>query len=76
MSDIRYVKASLAYFSLIDYFYPLVSMEKQIHRRTHRLSMNRPTKRGKEKSPSNGHYQCERDGRPFTGGQQILETAT
>jgi hypothetical protein len=28
---------------------------------THRLSINRPTKRGKEKSPSNGHCQCEKE---------------
>jgi hypothetical protein len=27
----------------------------------HRLSINRPTKRGKEKSPSNGHCQCEKE---------------
>jgi hypothetical protein len=26
----------------------------------HRLSINRPTKRGKEKSPSDGHCQCEK----------------
>jgi hypothetical protein len=26
----------------------------------HRLS-NRPTKRGKEKSPSDGHYQCQKE---------------
>jgi hypothetical protein len=25
-----------------------------------RLSINRPTKRGKEKSPSDGHCQCEK----------------
>jgi hypothetical protein len=27
----------------------------------HRLSINRPTKRGKEKSPSDGHCQCEEE---------------
>jgi hypothetical protein len=27
----------------------------------HRLSINRPTKRGKEKSPSDGHCQCEKE---------------
>jgi hypothetical protein len=32
---------------------------------THRLSINRPTKRGKEKSPSDGH--CEKEMLPFTG---------
>jgi hypothetical protein len=32
----------------------------------HRLSINRPTKRGKEKSPSVGHMRI-RDGRPFAG---------
>jgi hypothetical protein len=27
----------------------------------HRLSINRPTKRGKEKSPSDGHCQCKKE---------------
>jgi hypothetical protein len=27
----------------------------------HRLSINRPTKRGKKKSPSDGHCQCEKE---------------
>jgi hypothetical protein len=27
----------------------------------HRLSINRPTKRGKEKSPSDGHCKCEKE---------------
>jgi hypothetical protein len=27
----------------------------------HRLSFNRPRKRGKKKSPSDGHYQCEKE---------------
>jgi hypothetical protein len=27
----------------------------------HRLSINRPSKRGKEKSPSDGHCQCEKE---------------
>jgi hypothetical protein len=27
----------------------------------HRLSINKPTKRGKEKSPSDGHCQCQKD---------------
>jgi hypothetical protein len=27
----------------------------------HRLSINRPTNRGKEKSPSDGHCQCEKE---------------
>jgi hypothetical protein len=27
----------------------------------HRLSINRPTKRGKEKSPSDGHCHCEKE---------------
>jgi hypothetical protein len=27
----------------------------------HRLSINRPTKRGKQKSPSDGHWQCEKE---------------
>jgi hypothetical protein len=26
-----------------------------------RLSINRPTKRGKEKSPSDGHCQCQKE---------------
>jgi hypothetical protein len=40
----------------------------------HRLSINRPTKRGKEKSPSDGHCQCEKemDDHLLTC-QQILE---
>jgi hypothetical protein len=33
--------------------------------REHRLSINRPTKCGKENSRSDGHCHCERDGRPF-----------
>jgi hypothetical protein len=32
-----------------------------------RFSINRPTKRGKEKSPSDGMSTRKRDGRPFTG---------
>jgi hypothetical protein len=28
---------------------------------THRLSINRPTKRGKEKFPSYGHLQCKKE---------------
>jgi hypothetical protein len=27
----------------------------------HRLSIDRPTKRGKEKSPSDGYYQCQKE---------------
>jgi hypothetical protein len=27
----------------------------------HRLRINRPTKRGKEKSPSDGHCQCQKE---------------
>jgi hypothetical protein len=27
----------------------------------HRFSINRPTKRGKEKSPSDGHCQCKKE---------------
>jgi hypothetical protein len=27
----------------------------------HRLDIDRPTKRGKEKSPSDGHCQCEKE---------------
>jgi hypothetical protein len=27
----------------------------------HRLSINRPAKRGKEKPPSDGHCQCEKE---------------
>jgi hypothetical protein len=40
----------------------------------HRLSINRPTKRGKEKSPSDGHCQCEKDvDDHLMACQQILE---
>jgi hypothetical protein len=28
---------------------------------SHRLSINRPTMRGKEKSPSDGHCQCQKE---------------
>jgi hypothetical protein len=37
---------------------------RQIHRQygqCHRLSINRPTKRGKEKSPSDRHCQWEKE---------------
>jgi hypothetical protein len=30
--------------------------------------------RGKEKSPSDGHCQCEKDGRPFPGVSIIFES--
>jgi hypothetical protein len=40
---------------------------------THRLSINRPTKDGKEKSPSDGHSMPKRDGRPFTDVSTILD---
>jgi hypothetical protein len=36
----------------------------------HRLNINRPTKHGKEKSPSDGH---KRDGRPFTDVSTIFD---
>jgi hypothetical protein len=40
----------------------------------HRLSINRPTKRGKEKSPSDGHCQCEKEmDDHLLACQQILE---
>jgi hypothetical protein len=29
--------------------------------KNHRLSVNRPTKRGREKSPSDGQCQCEKE---------------
>jgi hypothetical protein len=41
---------------------------------SHRLSFNRPTKRGKEKSPSDGHCQCEKEmDDHLLPCQQILE---
>jgi hypothetical protein len=40
----------------------------------HRLSINGPTKRGKEKSPSDGHCQCEKEiDDHLLARQQILE---
>jgi hypothetical protein len=40
----------------------------------HRLSINRPTKRGKEKFPSDGHCQCEKEiDDHLPACQQILE---
>jgi hypothetical protein len=40
----------------------------------HRLSINRTTKRGKEKSSSDGHYQCEKEmDDHLLACQQILE---
>jgi hypothetical protein len=42
---------------------------------THRLSNNRPTKRGKEKSQSDGTLSMrKRNGRPFTGVSIIFDT--
>jgi hypothetical protein len=39
----------------------------------HRLSINRPTKRGKEKSLSNGHWQCQKEmGNHLMACQQFL----
>jgi hypothetical protein len=40
----------------------------------HRLSINIPTKRGKEESPSDGHCQCEKEmDYHLLACQQILE---
>jgi hypothetical protein len=39
----------------------------------HRLSIYRPTKRGKEKSPSDGHCQCEKEMDDHLLACQILE---
>jgi hypothetical protein len=40
----------------------------------HRLSINSPTKRGKEKSPSDGHSQCKKEMEDhLLACQQILE---
>jgi hypothetical protein len=42
---------------------------------SHRLSINKPTKRGKEKSPFDGHCQCEKEmDNHLLACQQILET--
>jgi hypothetical protein len=35
--------------------------------------MNRPTKRGKEKSPSDGHCQCKKEMPDLLARQQIFE---
>jgi hypothetical protein len=37
-----------------------VATARQRHRLNHRLSINRPTKRGKEKSPSGGHFNAKK----------------
>jgi hypothetical protein len=39
----------------------------------HRLSINRPTNRGKEKSRSDGHYQCEKEMDDLVTWQQHFE---
>jgi hypothetical protein len=36
-------------------------LSRSRHYTTHRLSINRPTKRGKENSRSDGHRQCEKE---------------
>jgi hypothetical protein len=38
----------------------------------HRLSINRPKKRGKEKSPSDGHCQCQKEIDDHLACQQFL----
>jgi hypothetical protein len=40
----------------------------------HRLSINRPTKRGKTKSPSNGHFQKEMDDHLLACHQFLTES--
>jgi hypothetical protein len=42
-------------------WFPYKTHVKRKRRSSHRLSINRPTKRGKEKSPSDGHCQCEKE---------------
>jgi hypothetical protein len=43
-------------------------------RSKHRFSINRPTKRGKEKYPSDGHCQCQKEMDEHSlACQQILE---
>jgi hypothetical protein len=34
---------------------------KELEIGKHKLNINRPTKRAKEKSPSDGHCQCEKE---------------
>jgi hypothetical protein len=61
-------------FSLPTYFELGLSLIKGALCREHRLSTNRPTKRGKEKSPSDGRCQCEKEmDDHFLAFQQILE---
>jgi hypothetical protein len=51
-----------------------LTMNKIKHCLLHRLSINRLTKRGKEKSPSNGQCQCEKEmADNLLACQQILE---
>jgi hypothetical protein len=40
---------------------PIYTSQRTLHCCNHRLSINRPTKRGKENSRSDGHYQCEKE---------------
>jgi hypothetical protein len=40
---------------------PLINKSKWCSGSAHRLSINRPTKRGKQKSPSDGHCQCKKE---------------
>jgi hypothetical protein len=54
-----------------DHFGPCIILTRQVIKinitlerynySDHRLSINRPTKRGKEKCPSDGHCQCEKE---------------
>jgi hypothetical protein len=39
----------------------------------YRLSINKPTKRGKENSPSEGHCQCEKEMDDLLACQQFLK---
>jgi hypothetical protein len=48
----------------LDFKYLFITVSKEskaIFSFTHRLSINRPTKRGKENSRSDGHCQCKKE---------------
>jgi hypothetical protein len=54
------------------YFLFFYSIYLFYYRYIHRLSINRPTKRGKEKSPSNGHCQYEKEMEEFLKESHIV----
>jgi hypothetical protein len=55
-------------------FYSVSGIVNSMVGYNHRLSINRPTKRGKEKSPSDRHCQCKKEmDNPLQACQQFLK---